>query len=624
MKIIITIFLIILNFSLHSKTSFLKPIPLKKNEEIIDITPYNYPKKTDEDSDEYNIVLFSSTDIHGNYFPKNNSMPKKKDEFYLTGGLQYMASFFDVLRNEFGERSMYLDAGDQFQGGVESKISSGDIITQFYNIMNLDSSTIGNHEFDYGIDYLQNRSKAANFEYVIGNILNGTGKSEFLEKNQVTNKTYQLGKIKVGVIGLITKVTKSTSGWEGIKDYEFLEYRNSIKKYSKALREKNVDLVILLSHFGAKCSNYSEIYEKYTLNIYNTSYEGLHCNPTEEMEILLNSLEPNLIDVVVSGHTHDNVHQFINGYPVISSVNNGKYFNAMYLYFDKNSEGKYVFNPNKTIIEGPIPVCAKVFKENKRCEFLENETLSSYEINKFKFHNVTIEKNKKLEELSDKWWEQYQKYVTQVLCYLKGKFEKSINKEYALGNFFTDFLRDVTGADVGIYNSGGFRTVWNEGNISVANVMEMSPFENNIVSFSMTGDELLIMLKQTEESTSFDFYPISGLKIQILESGHSKKLISAKIFDGVYEHEIEKNKTYKIATNSFLLKGGDDFAKVIKWYKVKDFVDYNETQQNLIEYLRNINKINSDNYIDELNPRILVITQNFLRRLINKILNLFL
>ncbi len=622
MKYIITLFLIIFKNSFQSKTSFLKQIPLKNKNEIIDITPYDYPKKTDEDSDEYNIVLFGTTDIHGNYFPKNNSMPNKKG-YYQTGGLQYMASFFDVFRKDFGDRSMYLDAGDQFQGGLETRISNGSIMTEFYNIMDLNSSTLGNHEFDFGLNYLKKRSNESKFEYVIGNILDPQGKDVFLPKNQVTYKTYQIGKIKAGVIGLVTTATKQTSGQKDIKDFEFLDYRNVIKTYSDKLKEEEkVDVVILLSHFGTRCVNSSEVYEKYTLNIYNSSYKGLHCNPNEELELLLKNLEPNLIDVVVSGHTHDNVHQYVHGYPVISTVNNGRYFNAMYLYFDK-IDGKYIFNPNKTIIEGPIPACEKVFLQNKRCEIFEDEKMSSYEMYNYKFHNTEIIKNPKLDELSKKWWDEYQNYVKQILCYLKGTFEKKNEEEHALGNFFTDFIRDVTGADVSIYNGGGFRTIWKEGNISVANVFEMSPFDNNIVTFSMTGEELINMLKQTEESTTYGFYPVSGLKLQILQTSNSKQLISAKLFDGINDIEIEKNKTYKVASNNFLLNGGDDFAKVMKWYKIKDFEDYNDTRDNLIAYLKNVQLINSKNYIDELNPRILVIKETILRRLINKVLKYF-
>ena len=140
---------------------------------------------------------------------------------------------------------------------------------------------------------------------------------------------------------------------------------------------------------------------------------------------------------------------------------------------------------------------------------------------------------------------------------------------------------------------------------------------------SLTGDELLTMLKQTEESTTYGLYPVSGVKLQILQSSYSKKLISAKLFDGINEIEIEKNKTYKIASNNFLLNGGDDSAKVMKWYKIKDFIDYGDTRENLITYLKNIQYIDSKNYIDSLNPRILIIGQNFLRNLIDKILKYF-
>ena len=72
-----------------------------------------------------------------------------------------------------------------------------------------------------------------------------------------------------------------------------------------------------------------------------------------------------------------------------------------------------------------------------------------------------------------------------------------------------------------------------------------------------------------------------------------------------------------------MLNGGDDFAKVMKWYKIKDFIDYGDTRENLITYLKNIQYIDSKNYIDSLNPRILIIGQNFLRNLIDKILKYF-
>ena len=61
----------------------------------------------------------------------------------------------------------------------------------------------------------------------------------------------------------------------------------------------------------------------------------------------------------------------------------------------------------------------------------------------------------------------------------------------------------------------------------------------------------------------------------------------------------------------------------MKWYKIKDFVDYNDTRDNLIKYLQNVQLINSNNYIDEINPRIRVIEQRFLRIFFNKVLKYF-
>jgi 2',3'-cyclic-nucleotide 2'-phosphodiesterase (5'-nucleotidase family) len=67
-----------------------------------------------------------------------------------------MASMIETIREEHPGNFLYLDAGDQFQGGIESSplVSSGEIMNDFYNSMKVDSSAIGNHEFDFGRKFL--------------------------------------------------------------------------------------------------------------------------------------------------------------------------------------------------------------------------------------------------------------------------------------------------------------------------------------------------------------------------------------------------------------------------------------------------------------------------------------
>lgn len=73
-------------------------------------------------------------------------------ERYSYGGLAYMGGIIDIIKAEYPDHTIFLDAGDQFQGGIESSklISSGKIMNDFYAALDLNASAIGNHEFDFG------------------------------------------------------------------------------------------------------------------------------------------------------------------------------------------------------------------------------------------------------------------------------------------------------------------------------------------------------------------------------------------------------------------------------------------------------------------------------------------
>ena len=178
-----------------------------KTSDIIDLNEKKKPpKKTDSSSEIYNIVIMGTNDIHGAFFPKDLEIKNSKNETikYKSGGLTYMGKYISILREEWGDRFLWLDAGDQFQGSIESKFSNNTIITEFFNIMGLNGSTVGNHEWDYGIDVLNKIMSLAKFEYIVDNIYNYTSKSNIIFSNQVITKIFQVGEIKFGIIGLVT------------------------------------------------------------------------------------------------------------------------------------------------------------------------------------------------------------------------------------------------------------------------------------------------------------------------------------------------------------------------------------------------------------------------------------
>ena len=571
-------------------------------EKIINLSNYDYPKKTSEENSTYNIVIMGTNDIHGAFFPQKVNI---NNNIYDYGGLIYMGNYITNLREEWGNRFIWLDSGDQFQGGLESKISYGDIMTDFFNIMEINASTIGNHEWDFKIDFLINRTSKAKFKYICSNIKNITTNNNIFLPNQISTSILNVDKIKIGIIGLTTITTKITNK-KNVKDVEFLPYVNVIKEKSSELKKNGTDVIILLLHLGVECEIKKEI--KLKLGLYNKDSKFDECRKNDELYELLSKFNDDnkYFDVIVSGHTHETVHQWIKGYPVISNIDQGKYFNLMYLYFNKIGD-KYTFLKDKTIIEGPIPVCGKIFENTLKCEIGNLEEIKKWgKLHNFQFHNKLIKKEEKLINLSKAWEEKFEKFNLEILTSTDKIMEHIYFKESILSNFYTDAFKKITGADFVILNSGFFRNKWNEGNITMANLYQMEPFDNVLTSFNMNGKEFKKMIKLIQSyEYIFDISPSSGLK-QVIKKYDEKKriLLNIKYYDGLIEREIEDNNNYKIATIGYNIPNGEGvFERILKWYKIKNFTNYGDTKKLMSKYLRSIEKIKTDNYIDKNNPR---------------------
>ena len=563
----------------------------------INLSDYDYPKPSLEEADIYNIALLGTNDIHGAYFNETIQIPNTTDS-YTSGGLQYLGKYISIMRNEWGERFAWFDSGDQFQGGIETKLTKGDLITQFYNTMHLTGATIGNHEWDYGLEYLNIRGSSSNFSYIVANVKKGS--SFNFMTNQVEDMIYQIGKIKVGVVGLTTIETPTgTSG--NLSDITFLPYADIIKEHSTKLRKEGANAVVLLAHFGVQCFKHS-VEDKYVLKMRDSSMKFTPCSEFDELAVLLKQLPKDTVDVVISGHTHDIVHQWINDFPVIAGKNNGKYINMIYLSF-KKVNGVYEIIKDQTKIEGPIPVCQKIFSKTLRCDAMRKDDFKTAgDLVEFTFHNMMMEKESTLDKISADAWEKYEKLVSRNITKINGRLYQIYEQELPLGNIVTDYLKRMTGADIAVINPGAMKSEWNSGMITAASVYTMSPFENAVTTFQMYGYQLKRMMYQLQSGKS-SYYPTSGFKQVVNFQPNS--LIEIKLYDGFKESEIENEKIYTIVANNFLIPyGGNDFSKIIKWYKPMNLKYWNDFTEGLIEYLSTIPEIDVDKFIDYNNQRI--------------------
>jgi 2',3'-cyclic-nucleotide 2'-phosphodiesterase (5'-nucleotidase family) len=579
-----------MRYFLNILTTTLLSIIVSQKIETINISDYDYPLAQKDKVDEYTIAIFGTNDIHGTVFPSEITHPLTKEQ-YQYGGLSYLATYLKILRSDWGERLLWLDSGDQYQGGIESRLSNGTIILDFFNTLLPNSSAIGNHEFDYGIKFLEDKLEEANFNYVASNIYNITTNEFGTLPNTKITKLLTVGDIKLGIIGLTTVDTPFTTSLLNVTKYlGFASYREIVIRLSKQLRDHGANAIILNTHVGTECAKDYEA--KMVLEVRDKSTRQADCENSSEMNQLLQSLSNGTVDAVIGGHVHDIVHHWVNGVPISQSMNGGYYSQVMYLTFNKTT--KQLISDD-TKIEGPLPTCEKIFKHNQRCDYIApsdahlNDTLVNYT-----FHNRVIQKDTTLDHIFNKWWEEIKPYK-ETIGYTDILLTRDYNSENALGNFITDCLINVTRADFSIVNTGNFRTTWYPGNIMVESVYNMFPFENKLYTIEVTGADFKRITEILQKGKSA-FYQYGGAKMDL--KLNPKRLVegSLKLIDG---SAIEDGKMYTLALTDFLLGGGDDFKDVITWLKVKNLKKLDMMRDYIIKCVRDHGVIKKE---DVLNP----------------------
>ena len=580
-------------------------------EDIINLEPdISLPKYDDENY--FYIPIIHTNDIHGSFYPKKILLPSGKS--YSIGGLEYLGKYISIMSKEWKDRLLFLDSGDQFQGGIEGYISKGKIMLDFFDKMNMKYATIGNHEYDYGIEFMKSYMQSSKFNWILDNVKNLTENNYTSFPNQKKSQLIDIEGYKIGIIGISTTETVYST-ITNISDLKYEEYERVVKSESIRLKEQGANAVIVLAHIGLYCKgDKDEIKLEYKIRDKNTNQA--ECRKTDEAYLLLKELNNNIIDLFLAGHRHDVTHNWVNGIPVMSNDRNGKYAQIVYLPFDKKTK-KLV--SNKIVMEGPLPICEKIFKNKKICDLAvltKNDEKNYGELVSYTFHGIKIEKESLITEIGQKYQTLFDLYDKDYLTKTSEHFESSKIYENALGNLYCEFLRQISGADISVINPGVFRTPLYRGNISNATIHSFDPFGNRVVKFYAFGWEIKKMFKNLQNGPKC-FYPSSGLKM-IVKNSPIKKLLNIKLFDGVKEKEIENDKYYSIASIEFCFPiegnniGGDNFRKVYEWFRPRNpsyiqFDNYNLSRDMFINYLRNFKELKTNVYYDKNNQRMRIV-----------------
>jgi 5'-nucleotidase len=188
------------------------------------------------------LTILHTNDVHSRLDPFPNDGSRNAG----LGGVAARAEIVKNIRKQAAQ-VLLLDAGDIFQGTPYFNIYKGEPEIKAMSMMGYDAATIGNHDFDGGIENLATQLKHANFPVVICNYdFAGTP----MENKYVPYKIFQKGNIKVGVTGagieLKGMVPENLSGKTTYQDPVL-----KVNEISETLRKKlKCDFIICLSHLG--------------------------------------------------------------------------------------------------------------------------------------------------------------------------------------------------------------------------------------------------------------------------------------------------------------------------------------------------------------------------------------
>lgn len=262
------------------------------------------------------VSILHWNDLHSANIP---SVPSwRNHQQRLIGGCAALAGYIDSLKAIY-PRTITLNAGDDFQGSPISSFTKGRSQIRILNEIRPDAFTIGNHEFDYGIDNLRANLKAAEFPIVSANLFDSTRNALLVDPFILIEEN----NLQVAVIGLIMADLKSTVLPQNISGISVLDPLKATKIILDRVKDR-ADLIVLLTHQGFR-------------------------------EDSLLALQLQAVDVIVGGHSHTTLRKpvMVNHILICQAGSRGRYLGQLNARVDlaKNSIAAYDYQLIETVVE---------------------------------------------------------------------------------------------------------------------------------------------------------------------------------------------------------------------------------------------------------------------------------
>jgi 5'-nucleotidase/UDP-sugar diphosphatase len=494
-----------------------------------------------EQDTEYQLTILHTNDHHGRFWKNSNG------EY----GMAARKTLIDQIRAEVegqGGSVMLLSGGDINTGVPESDLQDAEPDFKGMTMLGYDAMAVGNHEFDNSRDVLMKQKEWADFPFLSANIF-------YKDSSKTLFPAYEMFEVqghRIAVVGFTTEDTVKIGNPEYMTD---LEFKTPVDVASTLIPklDKKSDLVVAVTHMG----HYAD---------------GKSGGNAPGDVTLARSVEG--IDVIVGGHSQNPLFEpdEQNGTLILQAHEWGKYVGRLDLTMKNGDIVDYEYRL--------IPVNLK-----DRQEDAEGNRI-------YVLREAEIAEDSDMLAMLQPYQDKGSEALNVVIGSSNGDFigERSVVRSNPtnLGVLIAKAQMEKAKADVAVMNSGGIRADMEAGDITYKDVLTVQPFANILTFVDFTGQELLDYLEVaiSKEAGSGAFAQFYGVEI-IATDG---KLNSADV-NGA---PIDRNKTYRLAVNSFMASGGDGYPKISDH---PNFVNTGFVDADLMaEYIQNNSPLDANAY----------------------------
>jgi 5'-nucleotidase/UDP-sugar diphosphatase len=441
-------------------------------------------------SQQVSLTILHTNDTHGHLLPFSypSASALGSDLAQLTtrtdiGGVARRATIVKRLRDELGRKGTtvwLVDAGDFTDGTAFSTEYHGEADVAAMNAAGYTFGALGNHEFNDSLSSLKRLLHRFQFPVLCANAAdNSTGK--LLTQGYAIRK---LGALKIGIFGLVTSSAANyPAAREGVAISGEIE---TSRRLVKALRHKT-DILIAISHSGERVD------------------EQIAADVPE-------------INVIIGGHSHSRLpfgeiiwhseeHKadMVNGTIVVQAHQWAGELGRLDLLFGKDTQGAWQIKSYRAIL---LPV------------------------------TPDIPEDKKVAAVVARYWEPIAARYGEIIGHAAGDFVDR-DDDLSSYNLVADSVRETFGTQIELENLGGVRAPLIKGGITRANLVEMDPFDNTVVTFRITGRRLKEILLSHRPA-------VSGLRYRIENGMLTEVSVAGK--------PLAENQIYSGATNSYFAR----------------------------------------------------------------------